>query len=496
MFGKFLSALVLGIMTSSALTLPAQGTNESVRLGGGSTRPTLRGSKLHPCEISGIPGNTLCGMYEVPENRQAPSGRKISLNILVLSALTSPSAADPLFVFAGGPGQAATDGAAGYAQVFASIRGTRDIVLIDQRGTGRSNPLNCELNDLNEIVQALFAGNLPTHTLAICRRQLEQKAELSFYTTPVAMDDIDEVRAWLGYDLINIYGASYGTRAALVYLDRHPQHVRSLVIKAVAPQNYKNPLYNPRDAQKSLDRLFTDCEKGAACAKAFPRLRIDFREVLDRLAHSPVTIRVPDAGGGPATDVLMTRDVFAGALRRALLDANMQSGIPLMIQKAMAGDFKSFATFFSAFRTVAKSLSLGMNLSVICAEDASAISAKEVVRETKGTFLGSKLVRSVIEVCRDWPHSRLPKRFFTPTRSNVPALIMSGRLDPDTPPEWGDEVARQLPNSLHLVMAGMSHVSPPKCVWEMINQFIAARSGGSLDLSCVTKSERPSFITQ
>ena len=456
--------------------------------------PSQAAQKLRPCQANGVTGEVLCGTYEVYENREARSGRKISLNILVLRASSPSPASDPLFVFAGGPGQAAIDGAPGYAQIFAPLRGTRDIVLIDQRGTGRSNPLNCELGDLNEIVQALFAGSLPAEGLRACRRRLEQKADLRFYTTPVAVDDIDEVRAWLGYERINIYGSSYGSRAALVYLKRHPRHVRAVVIKAVAPENYKNPLYNPRDAQSSLDRLIADCARDAACAKAFPDLGLDVRKVLDGLANSPVSIRVPDAAGGAATEVVITRDVFAGALRRALMDPNAQRGIPATVQKALAGDFKNFAAFLAPFRTVAKSFSLGMNLSVICAEDVPVISAREVERETGGTFLGGKLVRGLIKVCREWPRGKLPKNFYAPTRSDLPVLIISGRLDPDTPPEWGQEVGKHLPNSLHLVLEGMSHLSPPACAWEIINQFISSGSAKGLDTSCVVKSQRPPFI--
>ncbi|HSS21438.1 MAG TPA: alpha/beta fold hydrolase [Pyrinomonadaceae bacterium] len=478
----------------AALAAAASHSPESARAARLTPQGVAIASRLHPCQTAGVAGDTLCGTYEVFENRPKRAGRKISLNIVVLPALGSTKEPDPLFVFAGGPGQAATDGAAGYAQVFAVVRNARDIVLIDQRGTGRSNPLNCEFSDLNEIVEALFAGHLPVQSLKACRNQLEQKADLKQYTTPIAADDIDEVRDWLGYDRINLYGSSYGSRPALVYMSRHTSHVRSAVIKSVAPQDYKNPLYNPRDAQKSLDHLFADCEHDPSCAKAFPTLRSDTQKVLDKLARTPAIVTALDSGGGAPTDISITREVFAGALRRALLDVNSQRSIPLSITKALNGDFKNFGPFFAAFRSVSKSFSFGMNLSVTCAEDAPLIKREEIERVTKGKFLGDTLVRSVLKVCREWPRGELPKDFYRPTRNNVPVLVISGQLDPDAPPEWGDEVVKNFPNGRHLIVEGMSHLSPPKCLWAVIGEFFAAGSVKKLDTSCLANSARLPFV--
>ncbi len=483
---------LLGAVVSQSWPDMAQETAASATFDSFAQSPAS--SKLRPCQVSAIKEQALCGTYEVYENRAAQRGRKIGLNIVVLPALGQPTAPDPLFVFIGGPGQAATEGAAGYAQIFAPLLRTRDIVMVDQRGTGGSNPLNCELNDLNEIVQAFFGGDLPVDRLKACRQELEQKADLRFYTTPLAADDIDEVRAWLGYERINIYGGSYGTRAALVYLSRHPKSVRTVAIKAVAPPNYKNPLYNPRDAQRALDRLFADCAQEAACAKAFPNLPQDFQAVLDRLSQSPVKVSVKDSVSGQTVEVALTREVFAGALRRALLDPDAQRAIPAAIRKALAGDFKNFAPFFAPYRTVTKSLSLGMNLSVICSEDAPMMSAPEIERETKGTFLGDRMVRSVVKVCQDWPRGALPPGFYDPIRSDTPALVVSGGLDPDCPRQWGDGVAKHLPNSSHIVIEGMSHLAPPKCAWDVINQFISTGSAKGVDTSCVKQVQRPSFV--
>jgi pimeloyl-ACP methyl ester carboxylesterase len=366
--------------------------------------------------------------------------------------------------------------------------------MVDQRGTGRSNPLNCEMNDLNEIVQAFFGGDLQADALEACRRSLETKADLRFYTTPIAAEDIDDVRGWLGYEKINIYGGSYGTRAALVYLKQYPQRVRTIAIKAVASQSTNIILDSPRNAQRSFDQLIADCSKEAACANAFPDLRRDLEAVLDRLSKSPVTIAVKDSATGRATPVVITRNVFAGALRRALMDPDAQRGIPAAIGRALSGDFKNFENFFAPSRSIPQSLSLGLNLTVICSEDAPAITPVAIDRKTIGTFLGDGMVRGVARVCRDWPRGELPKRYYEPTRGNVPALILSGRLDPDAPPEIGTEVAKHLPNSRHIVIDGMSHLAPPACAWQLINRFVSSGSTVDLDTSCATTIRRQPFL--
>ncbi|HEU0007670.1 MAG TPA: alpha/beta hydrolase [Terriglobia bacterium] len=432
----------------------------------------------------------LCGQYEVYEDRHLRIGRKIALNVVVLPALSSTPAPDPLFTFAGGPGQAATEGASGYAEFFDDKRRDRDIVFIDQRGTGLSNPLGCKLEG-NETIQTFLAGQFPADRFRDCRTQLERKADLRFYTTPIAMEDIDEVRRWLGYRRINLFGGSYGTRAAMVYLRRYPNHVRTVTLHGVLSLSQRNPLYSPRDAQRSLDHLLDDCAAEEACAKAFPSLRLDLQTVFDRLDQNPVKIRVSD----PLTsnEVEISRAVFAGGLRRLLYSSNSRPAVPLMINRALAGDFKPFESVISQALDLEKILSLGMYLSVTCAEDVSLIQKRDIVRETRGGFLGTTVIDSLVRVCEEWPRGRLPAAYNSPVRSNAPVLIFSGELDPQTPPLWGAEIARYLPNSLHIVMRGIAHVPFPDCEVEILTQFISKGSTKGLDTQCVQELQHPPF---
>jgi len=314
----------------------------------------------------------------------------------VLRALSANPAPDPLFTFAGGPGQAETEDVKDNAQRFADIRRDRDIVMVDQRGTGLSNSLDCNFGGANELVQAFLAGDLPIEKVEECRKQLEQKANLKFYTTPFAIDDIDDVRAWLGYDRINLYGGSYGSRAAMVYLRQHPKHVRTVTLRAIFPLTLKNPLYSPRDGQQSLNRLFSDCAADEACAKAFPTLKQDFQTVLERLAQSPTKIKVTDPRTKETVEITITRDVFAGGVRRLSYHPKSQRLIPTLIRSAFADDYKAFESIVAQILGIEKVLSTGMFLSVTYAEDVPLIRQRDIARETSGTFIGSTMVQSLV----------------------------------------------------------------------------------------------------
>lgn len=450
--------------------------------------------KLKPCRVAGFDEEILCGSYEVYENRTARKGRKISINIVVLPALSANPAPDPFFTFAGGPGEAETEDAGSNAQRFAEIRRERDIVMIDQRGTGSSNPLDCSFGDANLLVQAFLAGDLPIESVKECRSQLEKKADLRFYTTPFAADDVDEIREQLGYKTINLYGGSYGSRAALVYLRQHPNSVRTATIRAIFPMSLKNPLFSPRDAQQSMNLLFDDCEKEEACAKAFPNIRQDFHTVLENLAKSPLKIKITDPRTKQSVEVAITRDVFAGGLRRMLYHPNSQRLIPLFIKSALAGEFKPFESVVAQTLGIETALSTGLFLSVTCAEDTPLIKENEILRETNGTFLGATMVQSLVQSCKSWAKGILPAKYNNPVKSKTPVLLFSGTEDPMTPPIYGNETAKYLPNSRHIILNGIAHNPFPPCAIGVMSQFITKGSADELDTSCVEKLSRPAFV--
>ncbi len=236
--------------------------------------------RLQPCTGDDAPTDAYCGTLSVFENRDTREGRKIDLYIVVLPALSRDAKPDPVFFLAGGPGQGAAQLARGLRDLFRRVQADRDIVLVDQRGTGKSHPLNCK-SDSDSLADINEPDQTGLDRLKKCMAGYD--ADLRLYTTPIAMDDLDEVRRYLGYDTINIYGGSYGTRAALVYLRQHEANVRAMVIDGVAPPDMRLPLFFARDAQRALDLLLADCEKDEPCRTRYPNLAVRVRTLLDRL---------------------------------------------------------------------------------------------------------------------------------------------------------------------------------------------------------------------
>ncbi len=449
---------------------------------------------LRPCTVPGVPGPVRCGHYEVYENRSTRRGRRLSLNVIVLEATGAHPAPDPIFYLTGGPGEGASDDAAFFGTpAWAPVRRHRAIVLVDQRGTGRSHRLTCDLGGAGAAARALYAFDISAGALRRCRDRLAAHADLRQYTTPVAMDDLDEVRAALGYERIDLYGASYGTRAALVYLRRHPRHVRAVILRAIAPTDMKALLPSARDAQRAFDGVVADCHADAGCAAAFPHLRSELGAVLARLARAPVPVTVRDPVTGRPDRILLTRDVFAGALTWMMAAPEGAAAVPRILQAAAAGNFGPITTAAMPLAVVAGGRwGLGMALAVICSEDAARIDPHQVATATRGTFMGPGRVENELRVCRGWPQGRLPEDYWAPVRSAVPVLMISGQYDPIDGIELAREVAQTLPNALQVVVPHVGHHPQfPGCTMALATRFLDQGSTRGLDPACAARVRRP-----
>jgi pimeloyl-ACP methyl ester carboxylesterase len=457
---------------------------------------------LEPCEVpgmrEGVKEKVLCGSYEVFENRAAKSGRKIKLKIVVYPATGQDKAADPLFYIPGGPGSSATEDAPYIAQEFAKIRARRDLVFVDQRGTGGSNPLNCDL--FNPSDPSSYLGFFfPLADVRKCREQLESKADLKLYTTHIAMDDLDEVRAALGHKQINISGSSYGTRAALDYLKRYQSHVRTVVLQGVSPTSQVMPRDFPQHTERALNGVVDECLADGACRAAFPNLRAEVKAVLERLLRGPVEVEVEHPQTGKSTPVKLSRDLAGEAVRYMLYQSGAASRIPLFIHLAAQGNFVPLAesAIFYRRRIVATG-SNGMYLSVTCAEDLPWVKPGEAERNAAGTFLGDYRFQQQRAACALWPRAEIPKGYGEPTRADVPALILTGQWDPVTPPVYGDMAAKYLPNSLHLVVPhgghGFGGLDGLDCIGNLTADFVNRGTTSGLDTSCVKNIRRRGFL--
>jgi pimeloyl-ACP methyl ester carboxylesterase len=439
---------------------------------------------LTPCRLPGIDREARCGTYEVFEDR---------LKVAVLPAASTAPAPDPLVFLAGGPGQGAISLAKPLSEVFSDVLRERDLVLVDQRGTGGSNPLLCTPPGSDQDPQSYLGDMLPAGALRDCLARLD--ADPRLYTTPVAVDDLEEVLAALGYERINLYGTSYGSRVALVYLRRYPGRVRSAMVRGVAPTHMKTPLYYARDAQRALDLLFEECDADPACRRAYPDLRRKLAAVLERLGKGPVPVELQPAKERPPFRIQLSRDNFNEALRWRLYDEE-SSLVPQIIQRAFEGDFAPAAqVVWSQRRAAAQGsiLSLGVFLTVTCTEDVPFIDPAEARREAEGRFLGTYRVDQQVQACSVWPRGNLPAGYADPVRSTIPTLVISGYRDPVTPPIWGEEVVRHLPQGRHLVLRQGFHGLPGPCVSRLMNEFIRRGTAEGLDTSCLDETRRAPF---
>jgi pimeloyl-ACP methyl ester carboxylesterase len=461
-----------------------------------SPLPSLAGPlALTACRLKGGV-QASCGTFEVPEDRAKPAGRQLKLRVAVVPALARSARPDPLFLLAGGPGQSAVEAFPPMlTSAFARVHRNRDLVLVDQRGTGASNPLKCQMVEPG----APLADRASDETFSLDRLRAclaGYDADPRLYTTSIAMQDLDEVRAALGYGAIDLWGGSYGTRAALVYLREHGEHVRAVVLDGVAPPTMRLPLHFAEDAQRAMTLLFKACAEEPACAKAWPDLPARFAALLARLEKAPVKTTVADPLTGEPTQLTIRRDLLAGILRAVLYLPGQAALVPLVIGRAEAGDYGPLVAIATAFGEATQdSMSLGMMLSVLCAEDVPRFTDADVAARSSGTFLGASLIRSFQQACSVWPKGQAAPGFEQPVRSDSPVLLLSGELDPVTPPAWAEEAARTLPASRHFVVPGVGHgATSVGCVPRLVDEFLEAASAAGLDQACVQRQKRPPFF--
>jgi pimeloyl-ACP methyl ester carboxylesterase len=436
--------------------------------------------------------DALCGTYQVWENREAKAGRKIGLKVVVLPARAAAPLPDPVVYLSGGPGEAAS-GDAGY-YVGSPLHQERDLVFVDQRGTGEPDKLACDLSGGD--LQGQLGEPYPLDAVRRCRDTLAKQYDLTRYTVAAAVDDFDEIRGWLGYGKVNLVGSSYGTRTAQIYLKRHPESVRTVTLWAVVPMDEPIPLSHAAGAQRSLDLVLGACEQDAACHTRFPAVRKDFQAVMDRVSRGPVEVEVADPETHKATHVRLSRYGVAEGIRLVLYSSEAARALPLLIHQAAAGDWKPLGqTIAAGEAALDRMLTRGLFFSVTCSQDIPFIDPAEVAGRTAGSFFGEDRVRRQIAACELWPHARIDPGEREAVHSDIPVLLINGERDVVTPPDFGRRAARFLTHSLHLVEPWASHEDAIPCVQELGREFIRrATIQGLAPASCLDQIKPKPFL--
>ncbi len=451
---------------------------------------------LTDCRVAGLSNSVKCGVVQRALDPAQPDGQKIAVHYVVVPAMARRKLADPVFLLAGGPGQSAIDIAPQVMPLFARLNNRRDIVFVDQRGTGRSAPLDCAETQRETLAEQSDTER-QVRLLMRCKAELVQRpglrgpGALGFFTTTIAMRDLDAVRAQLGAERIDLVGVSYGTRAALEYMRQFPTAVRRSVLDSVAPPDMVLPTSFSTDGQASLDALLAACERETECTRAYPRLRTDWAALLKSL---PKPVVAPQPLSGTPESFTLTRDMVLGAMRGALYNPAMAAALPAAISDAAAGRYEALTGMGSLLGSRrGLRLATGMHFSVVCAEDTPRL---DTATDAPGADFGDSQAALYRRLCAAWPRGAVPPAFYTIPASSTPTLLLSGGLDPATPPRHGARVAQALgPTARHVVVANAGHgVLGVGCARDVLFRFIDAAddaAAAAVDAGCLKKVPRP-----
>jgi pimeloyl-ACP methyl ester carboxylesterase len=483
--GVRIIALLAALCCTAAAT-PAQGERRLGRLA------------FTPCTLvaPGMPINVAaqCVRMQVPENHAQSGGRSISLAIAWIPAEAKAPAPDPVFMLAGGPGQSALESFPTIAPAFREIQRRHHVILVDQRGTGGSNPLVCR--DAKG-AKAVTDGSetdveAAQRFAAACLRSLD--ADPRHYTTADAIADLEAVRGALGATQVNLVGISYGTRVAQEYLRRHPDRIRSVVLDGVVPPQLILGAEHARNLENAVNAQFARCTADRACTARYGSPRRNLDQLLQDLRKSPRSVAFRDPVSNQVRTDTLTAETVAGVVRLYAYAPNLFAMLPNTLAEASDGHPEMLLAQATMMESLLnEQINHGLQLSVICAEDEPFLKSDP---SDATTLMGTAFVDFIKAQCAVWPRGDLPADFHQPVRSNKPVLLLSGEFDPVTPPRYGEQVASTLPNARHLTLRGQGHnVMAAGCAPRLMTQFIDRASVAGLDAKCLDQLIAPPLFT-
>jgi len=449
---------------------------------------TASALELSDCRISAGPGypgiRARCGTLLRPLNPEDPTAGGIELRVAVVPALNLSPEPDPLVPLAGGPGQGAVQFYSAYASAFEPVRRDRDILLLDQRGTGESARMDCPVED--DIVEGQFNDEQTLEFTKACLDQLPYDPR--YFTTSVAVADLEALRQALGYPSLNLLGTSYGTRVAQHFARRYPASTRSVVLDGVVPPQLPLGPEIATEAQRALDEIFAHCADDGACNERFPELDLDFESVRARLAAGPVAVSLADPMTGHLTSLDFGRNELAAAVRLLAYQPRSMAILPLLLHEAANNNFAPLAAQFQmTVNSVVDSLSLGMHNSVMCTEDMPFVNRDDIDFEVlEKTYIGALQFNTLETICSIWPRGPHDESFREPLATDIPVLLLSGSADPITPPRYAELAAVDLVNARHLVGERQGHGQlAAGCMPKIVADFVSGADLNALDDSCM-----------
>jgi pimeloyl-ACP methyl ester carboxylesterase len=469
--------LLVGAVAAAALAACRPGGSDAV-------------AQLEGCRIPGVDREVRCGMVSMPEDPDQPQGRTIEIRFAVVPAVARNKQPDPVFVLAGGPGQAATRTARQMMAVLNEVNARRDIVFIDQRGTGGSHPLECKVEETS--ISATFEQSQQIERLAACLEEL--RGDLRQYATWIAVRDFDAVRSRLGAEQVNLWSGSYGTRAALEYMRQYPQRVRSAVLDGVAPPDMVLPVSFALDADAALSALVDACARDERCHRRYPDITQRIEDLLAK-ADRGVEARVPHPLTGLPEPIRIDRRVLSSLLRVPLYSPQLSAVLPHALAQAAEGDFTPLVALSAAVAGgINENFAAGMHFAVVCAEDMPRVDAAQRA-QVAATRFGHAFLDVYERACKGVPSRPVPPGFYEIPTSRTPVLVLSGGLDPATPPRHGARVAEQLGNTRHIVAPYLGHiVSTSGCAPAQMARFIRDAAFDRVDAACLTRLPAATFF--
>ena len=447
--------------------------------------------ELHDCRISAGPGassiEARCGTLRRPLDPGGTVPGEIELRVAVVPALNLTPEPDPLLPIAGGPGQGSVEFYTAYAWAFEAVRRNRDILLIDQRGTGKSATMNCAFDD--DLIEGEFSTEQTIEYTRECLDQLPYDPR--FFTTSVAVRDIEAVREALAYPSLNLYGVSYGSRVAQHFARRYPESTRTIVIDGVVPPQLSLGPEIATESQKAVDTILSRCAEDEACNERFPNIASTFARIVAELKNSPVAIQVPDPSTGRPKAVDFGSGELATAIRLLAYHPNSVALIPLLVDEAGKGNYVPLGSqFMMTMISIGDALAFGMHNAVMCTEDVPFYDPANIdYNGLEASYMGALQVDALQAICSVWPAGPIDEGFKTPLATDIPVLLLSGDADPITPPRYADLAAVDLENATHLIGKHQGHGQVGVgCTPRLIAEFIETADPQALDASCLERS--------